>query len=88
MNCKMLEELSIGGNYGDQNNYESDFKSTKRGSNATDQKEKNLLLRPQKTKEVYQTPSMRIDSREKEPNKERSLSSGKTNKENKKTTRK
>jgi len=58
LNSKMLEELSIGGNDGDQNDYESDFKSTKRGSNATDKKEKNLLLRPQKTKEVYQTPSM------------------------------
>jgi len=84
----MMEELSIGGSDDDEDDYESNITSTKRGSNTTNKKENKLLVTPKKTKEVYQAPSKRIDSKEKEPNKQRAFSSGKRKKENKKTTRK
>jgi len=83
LSSKMMEELSIRGSDDDD---ESNITSTKRGSNTTNKKENKLLATPKKTKEVYQAPSKRIDSKEKEPNKQRAFSSGKQKKENKKTT--
>jgi len=88
LNSKMMGELSISRNDDDEDDYQSHIKSTKRGSDTKNKKENNSLVTSLKTKEVYQVPSKRVDSKEKEPSKERALSSGKRKKESKKTSRK